>query len=73
MKGLSGMTKDLLVKEHPELAAQAGLLKQTKVNKEKKRKQYFHEGIVHRITYWLRTIRKYFRRKACLRMGSVAR
>ena len=44
-KGLSGMTKDLLLKEHPELAAQAGLVKQTKVNKEKKRKQYYHEGI----------------------------
>ena len=38
------MTKDLLLKEHPELAAQAGLVQQTKVNKDKKRKQYYHEG-----------------------------
>ncbi len=45
-KGLSEMTKDMLLKEHPELAAQAGLVQQTKVSqKDKKRKQYLHEGI----------------------------
>jgi hypothetical protein len=44
-KELSGKTKELLLQEHPELAMQAGLVKQTKVNKDKKRKQYYHEGI----------------------------
>jgi hypothetical protein len=42
--GLDGMNRDLLIKEHPELAMQAGLVKKTKVNEGKKRKQYFHEG-----------------------------
>jgi hypothetical protein len=45
-KGLPETTKDMLLKDHPELAAQAGLVQQTKVNiKDKKRKQYHHEGI----------------------------
>mmetsp|Transcript_38605 Transcript_38605/g.60229 ORF Transcript_38605/g.60229 Transcript_38605/m.60229 type:complete len:233 (-) Transcript_38605:1570-2268(-) len=38
-------TKKALIKDHPEMAAQAGLLKQTVENKsDKKRKQFWHEG-----------------------------
>jgi hypothetical protein len=46
------MTKDMLLKDHPELAAQAGLVKQTKVSKkDKKRKQYLHEGTNVNVRY----------------------
>ena len=45
LKDLSLEAQQDVLKEHPELAAQAGLISTTKSNsKDKKRKQFFHQG-----------------------------
>ena len=45
IKDLPPSAQEEVMKEHPELAMKAGLIEQTKENKQnKRRKQYFHKG-----------------------------
>ena len=45
IKDLPPSVQEEVMKEHPEMAMKAGLIEQTKENKQnKRRKQYFHKG-----------------------------